>query len=61
VVDDDIGAGLQAVFQEIFLRHVIVAAAAGEEENLQRLGRGGGEGETGERKSGEEDETAEGG
>jgi hypothetical protein len=59
VVDDDIGARFETVFQEVFLRDVIVAAATGEEQNLQRLGRGGGEGQAGQREGSNEDETTE--
>ena len=59
VVDDDIGARFETVFQEVFLRDVIVAATTGEEQNLERLGRGGGGGETGKREGGDEGKTAE--
>ena len=59
VLDDDIGARFEPVLQKIFLRDVIVAATAGEQENLERLGRGGGESDTRQGKCGNEGETAE--
>ena len=59
VVDDDIGARFETIFQEVFLRDVIVAAATGEQQNLQRLGRGGGKDQAGQREGSDEGETAE--
>jgi hypothetical protein len=50
VLDDDVSAGFEALFKEIFLGGVIMAATAGDEKNAQgfRRGRGGGEGEAGQ-------------
>ena len=59
VIDDDIGARFETVFQEVFLRNVIVATTTGEEQNLQRLGRGGGKDQAGQREGSDEGETAE--
>ena len=54
VLDDDIGARLEAGLEEILLRDVVVAAAAGDEEDAERLGRRGGRGRGAERRRGEE-------
>ena len=48
VLDDDVSAGFEALFKEIFLGGVIVAATAGDEKNAQGFRRGRGGGEAGE-------------
>ena len=46
--DFDVGAGFEPFFQDIFLRRIIVAATAGDEQDAERLGVGGAGGERGE-------------
>ncbi len=58
LVDDDVGAFLEALFEEVLLRGVVVAATTGDQQNFERLGRGGREGETGQRERGDEGEGA---
>jgi hypothetical protein len=50
VLDHDVGAGFESLFENVLLRGVVMAAAAGDEKDAERFRRGGGgaEGESGE-------------
>ena len=62
VLDHNVGAGFEAVFENVLLRGVVVAATAGDEENAERFrrGRGGGESESGQGEEQSNDECAGG-
>jgi hypothetical protein len=54
LIDDDVGAGFEAVLEDVFLLCVIVAATASDQQSADRFGGGSGESEGAKRNKSEQ-------